>query len=420
MQKLKLTDLIDVEVLQRVQDGFSKFTGMASLTTDENGIPVTEGSAFTDFCINHVRKSELGVKCCEECDKMGAKEAAKKGCAATYFCHAGLVDYSAPIMVEGQVIGNFLGGQVRIGEVDEEKFRARAIELGVNPDEYVAAAKKTPILEKDVIERTAEFLSEIAKVLSEMAYQNYLALQKSKRMERAARSQATYIMNMTASLEEDMKEWQPLAAQGIASNDTETMKKALVNLQEISEEALSDVRDVLEYIHLSAGEAMLSETEYDIKDIVQQIKDSVKDECEEYGVDVKVVLAEDMPQQFMGDSGRIVMLFAKVLQMIIKHVKGTVTLEISSRKNSYSTWLVFAMKEFSLDLPKEMLMYEIQKANKAMMEIDDENKESETTVEQLLVRQLNGTVNIHSEELANMNLEICLPQLAVRGQENGI
>lgn len=419
MQKIKLTDLIDVEVLQRVQDGFSKFTGMASLTTDENGIPVTEGSAFTDFCTNLVRKSELGVKRCEECDKMGALEASKTGCASTYFCHAGLVDYSAPIMVEGHVIGSFIGGQVRTEEVEEEKFRKKAIELGIDPEHYIEAAKKTPILDRDTVDRTAEFLAEIAKVLSEMAYQNYLALQKSKRMERAARSQAAYIMNMTANLEEDMAAWKPLAEQGIASGNVDTMREVLKDLQHISDEALTDVRDVFEYIHLSAGEAMLSETEYDIKNVVQQIKEGVADECQEYDVDVKIVMDKDMPQQFMGDSGRIVMLFTKILQMFMKHIEKTITLEISSRKNSYSTWLVFKMKDFTLDVAKENVKCEIEKMNRQMYDTE-EVEEVENTVEQLLIKQMNGTINVSYEDEANVYVEICLPQLAIRGKENGV
>lgn len=43
---LYLTDLISVDTLQRVQDAFSAMTGMAALTTDADGIPVTKGSNF--------------------------------------------------------------------------------------------------------------------------------------------------------------------------------------------------------------------------------------------------------------------------------------------------------------------------------------------------------------------------------------
>ena len=40
---LYLTELIDVETLQRVQDAFSDITGMAVLTTDAEGVAITNG-----------------------------------------------------------------------------------------------------------------------------------------------------------------------------------------------------------------------------------------------------------------------------------------------------------------------------------------------------------------------------------------
>ena len=47
--ELHLTDLIDVEILQRIQDAFSDMTGIASVTTDADGVAVTKGSHFSDF-----------------------------------------------------------------------------------------------------------------------------------------------------------------------------------------------------------------------------------------------------------------------------------------------------------------------------------------------------------------------------------
>ena len=72
MADIKLTDLINVKTLQEVQDGFARLTGMAALTTDADGNPVTVGSNFTDFCMELTRKSREGCKRCEKCDKEGA------------------------------------------------------------------------------------------------------------------------------------------------------------------------------------------------------------------------------------------------------------------------------------------------------------------------------------------------------------
>lgn len=41
--ELCLTDLIETKTLQRIQEAFSKMTGIAAITTDANGVAVIEG-----------------------------------------------------------------------------------------------------------------------------------------------------------------------------------------------------------------------------------------------------------------------------------------------------------------------------------------------------------------------------------------
>lgn len=175
MADVRLTDLIDVGTLQEIQDGFARLTGMAALTTDENGNAVTNGSNFTDFCMNYTRRSPIGCRRCEECDRSGGEKTMLTGRATAYFCHAGLVDFAAPIMLNGRLIGSFIGGQVLTVQPDESKFRAIAREIGVDPDDYIKALRKIRIIDKSKVDAAADFLCTIAKVLSQTAYNNYLA-----------------------------------------------------------------------------------------------------------------------------------------------------------------------------------------------------------------------------------------------------
>lgn len=177
MADIKLTDLISVRVLQEIQDGFAELTGMAALTTDENGTPVTKGSNFTEFCMELTRKNREGCRRCERCDKEGGEKTHATGSAVSYFCHAGLIDFAAPIMLNGKMIGSFIGGQVLTEEPDEDKFRRIAEDLGIDPERYVAAVKKVKIVEKKQVEAAANFLCTIAKVLSQSAFDAYIANQ---------------------------------------------------------------------------------------------------------------------------------------------------------------------------------------------------------------------------------------------------
>ncbi len=173
-KELALTDLISVDTLQKIQDAFSDMSGMAALTTDRNGVPVTRGSNFTEFCMKHTRKSPLGGKRCWECDRIGAEVALEKGISCAYECHAGLVDFSAPIMANGEMLGCFIGGQVLPEKPDREKVRKIAAELGIDADQYEEAAGKVNVVDKERIDKAAGSLYTIANVLSDMAYHKYM------------------------------------------------------------------------------------------------------------------------------------------------------------------------------------------------------------------------------------------------------
>ena len=93
-QDIKLSDLIDIKTLQTIQDQFSKMTGMAALTTDENGMPVTKPSNFTRFC-TITRNSKTGCRRCIQCDSFSANNALEEGDAKAYICHAGIKELAA-------------------------------------------------------------------------------------------------------------------------------------------------------------------------------------------------------------------------------------------------------------------------------------------------------------------------------------
>ncbi|MGN0346288.1 MAG: EAL domain-containing protein, partial [Lachnospiraceae bacterium] len=174
-KELTLTDLISVEILQKLQDAFSDMTGMASLTTDKYGVAVTKGSNFSKFCMNHTRQSKLGKQRCEQCDKKGAEQAFQNGHSCVYECHAGLMDYAAPIMVNGEMVGCFIGGQILAEKPDREKYRRIAEELEIDPEAYLAAVDEIHVVNREKINHAANFLYVTANILSEVAYNKYTA-----------------------------------------------------------------------------------------------------------------------------------------------------------------------------------------------------------------------------------------------------
>lgn len=178
-RKIDLSSIMEKAFWQKLQDTFSKATGLAALTVD-NEKPVTEGSNFTAFCMDLTRKSPEGYRRCNQCDLDGGKRSRETGRPAVYQCHAGLVDMGTPIIVDNQQIGSVLAGQVLPDEPDEDKFRAYAKELGIDPDIYIDALNKVPRVSREKIDAAAELLYMISVKIGEVWNQRSVIESMSK------------------------------------------------------------------------------------------------------------------------------------------------------------------------------------------------------------------------------------------------
>lgn len=168
---MQIKDFMDMKALQKLQDQFSDATGLAAIAVDAEGKYITQGSNFTDFCIKYTRGCEEGMRRCVKCDTE---------CKGTYYCHAGLMDFSVDIIVNGERLGAMIGGQVLPQEPDEEKFRAIAQELGIAPDKYIAALRKVPVRTEKSIRAAAALLGDIVNKVVNL---EYLKQRDSKRLQ---------------------------------------------------------------------------------------------------------------------------------------------------------------------------------------------------------------------------------------------
>lgn len=114
---LPLNGLINLEMLQKVQDNFSAAVGIALVTVDTRGIPVTAPSGFTAYC-RAIRSTKVGRKCCIQSDDVGGRMALARGEPSLYRCHGGLVDFAVPLALRGNYLGSILAGQVRLNEMN--------------------------------------------------------------------------------------------------------------------------------------------------------------------------------------------------------------------------------------------------------------------------------------------------------------
>ena len=101
---MKIQEFCDMKKFEGIMSNWAKATGLATVAVGTDGKYISTCYNFTDFCIKLTRGCSEGRKRCEHCDATG------KG---VYECHAGLIDFGIPIMLnDGTVLGNIIGGQV--------------------------------------------------------------------------------------------------------------------------------------------------------------------------------------------------------------------------------------------------------------------------------------------------------------------
>lgn len=174
-ETMKLCKYIDIDVLQRILENLAKATGIAFVTVDIKGNPVADYVGFTKFC-RYIRNMGEYKEICYQCDAHGGLHATIKGEPYIYKCHAGLVDFAVPIMVNGNYLGAILAGQVKV-EDDESKSLNSIIESDLSL--YLEKDKNLKEAYDEVtqvsyckVKSTANTIHEISNYIVEREYIN--------------------------------------------------------------------------------------------------------------------------------------------------------------------------------------------------------------------------------------------------------
>ncbi len=179
--ELKFTELFNLEDIQHLQDLFANATGVASIITDPQGVPITKPSNFTRFCLGIVRKSCKGEANCFKSDaEIGRFNTG--GPVIQPCLSGGLWDAGASLHVGGKHIGNWLIGQVRDETQNVDQIRKYAKEIEVDPEELAAEFLYVPVMSHERFTAVANTLYAFASQLSTLAYQNLLQIQHISEM----------------------------------------------------------------------------------------------------------------------------------------------------------------------------------------------------------------------------------------------
>ena len=356
MANMHISELLDVESMSVIQEGFSRMTGMASVLTDENGTPITEVSNFSRFCFELTRSTATGRARCENCDRMGAKQTMRSGKAEVYTCHAGLCDFAAPIIVDGRFLGAFVGGQVLMEEPDEEKIRETAKELGIDPNVYVEAVHEIPVLSRKTIEDAADFLCVIANIFSTMAYNNYITLSKSRELENISRMKLEFLSTINFNIHKPLQEMLFLANSINRMELPDGVGEKLRKLEKMNQTVINTLADAMSYSEMTRTDSDIVETEYDLLKLCEGLQLTYMGRLMERPVEFVLKVDEDVPTDLFGDVTRIRQILINLLNNSVQYTnEGTILLHISQKKTTYGLMLYFEITDTGIGMSEEQV-----------------------------------------------------------------
>jgi len=186
LSEINITDLISIDELQRLQDLFADANNVASLITHPDGTPITTPSNFSRLCIDVIRKTEIGCNNCYKSDALIGRYN-PSGPIVQQCLSGGLWDAGASINIGGKHVANWMIGQVRNDEIDENSMIKYAEVIGADRTEFMDAFYLVPVMTKDKFEKIAKMLFVFANELSENKYNNFLLKYEINEREKTTR-----------------------------------------------------------------------------------------------------------------------------------------------------------------------------------------------------------------------------------------
>ncbi len=174
IDKYEFQDLFDMEKVQRLTDALSMALEVGVVIVSPDGVPITKPSNFCNFCMNVVRKTEIGRRNCEYSDSVLGKKSDKP--IVSRCLSAGLVDAGVSIVIDGKHLASWMIGQVMIEgeEMTEAEQRERAKLLGIDEELFIESIKEIPRKTKEQHARILDMVHVLAMQLSELGLKSYM------------------------------------------------------------------------------------------------------------------------------------------------------------------------------------------------------------------------------------------------------
>ncbi|APC40165.1 sensor histidine kinase [Clostridium estertheticum] len=434
--RLKITDILDVELLQKLQDNFSKNMDIASVIVDINGNPVTKPSRFTNFCTNFIQNSVLGNNKCSASHRKCGEGAAKSAKPYICRCHAGLIDFAAPILVNGEHIGTILGGQFLIKKPSASDFKNIIKEPTTSENRFLEALSEINVIEEQKLKLAVETVFIIANSISQMGYEKLNLKLDAKKMESS-------ILDQNRLLEESRKcNMDQSEMFSSMSHELKTPLNIIFSALQLLESKYDTKSVVPDYEMFSKYSKVMKQNCYRLIRLINNLIDMNKIELGFFKLElangnivktieditlsvvtyakakkISIVFDTDIEEKITSfDSGKLERIMLNILSNAIKFTEadGIINVNIYDNEN----YILIKIKDTGIGIPQNML----NKIFNTYIQVDDslrgtvEGNGIGLSLVKSLVEMHGGDISVKSEMGVGSEFSIKLPIKLIESQ----
>lgn len=174
----RINDLVDIKTLQEILDAFTTTTGLMANIVDVDGVSIFPRKGIkkcSKFC-RLIYDLEGGKSRCQAAYKRAGKQAALFGEPYIFRCPSGLIEWAAPIVLNGDHVGTIICGQVLMWEPEEFfwiELRKMNQDITDDFEELFGAVGELPIVTGNQVQASAYLLYVVANYIMKAGWDNY-------------------------------------------------------------------------------------------------------------------------------------------------------------------------------------------------------------------------------------------------------
>lgn len=175
----RLLDFVDIKILKNILDAFTDTTGLMTNIVDINGKSIFSKNDIKKCCkfCRIIYNYEHGLERCQGAYKRAGKQAAIFGEPYIFRCPSGLIEWAAPIIVDGNHLGTIICGQVLMWNPEEFfwiELREMNKDLTNDFTELFQAVQELPIISAKEVKSASYLLYVIANYIMKSGWENFI------------------------------------------------------------------------------------------------------------------------------------------------------------------------------------------------------------------------------------------------------